>query len=141
MVDALIKIKTLLKPNGLLVDIHPMDQVMPIYVQLGREIRPVGDINVESKFTKYRQADKAIAAVLQDGIFTLQQKTAVDFSVYFDSVAECRQYLAEEWSSAKLAEESWRKMTTLMNLEADFKQIFYSEGIKFCSLSAVHSLK
>ncbi|MDJ0753535.1 MAG: hypothetical protein QNJ45_08470 [Ardenticatenaceae bacterium] len=134
MVDALRKIKTLLKPNGLLVDIHPMDQVMPIYVQIGREIRPVGDIDVESKFTKYRQADKAIATVLQEGLFTVQRKTAVDFSVYFDTVAECRQYLAEEWSSAKLAEESWRQMTALMKLEVNFKQIFYSEGIKFCSL-------
>ena len=137
MVDALIKIRELLKPDGLLIDIHPEDTILPIFVQAGSVVTQVGEIDVESKFAKYRLADEAIDLVVEEELYTVDQQEIVDFVIYFDSVAECRQYLAEEWRDAKLSDSSWKQMAKLMTQPSETKQIFYSEGVKFCSLSPV----
>jgi hypothetical protein len=42
--------------------------------------------------------------------------------------------LAEEWKSAWLPDASWQKMGDLMEVDAQPKQIYYTEGVKFCSL-------
>lgn len=135
MVDALTQITKLLKPDGLLIDIHPQDIILPIYVQIGAATTEIGAIDVESKFAKYRRADEAINIVVQNETYSLRHKTVVDFLIYFDTVAECRQYLEEEWSDAKLSESNWAHMKFLMSQGNAFKQIFYSEGVKFCCLA------
>ena len=137
MVDALIKIRELLKPDGLLIDIHPEDTILPIFVQVGSVVTQVGEIDVESKFAKYRLADEAIDFVVEEGFYEINLQEVVDFVIYFDSVDECRQYLAEEWSDAKMSDSSWKQMAKLMTGSNEMKQIFYSEGVKFCSLSPI----
>lgn len=135
MVDALKNIHKLLKPNGRLIDLHPADTILPIYVQNGSTAEAVGTIDVAAKHVKYHLADAAIKQVVTERLFTLEQHKKVDFIIYFDSVNACQTYLAEEWSDAKVASETWQKLGELMRQGETAKKIYFTERIQFFSLT------
>jgi len=139
MVDALVKIGHHLKPDGVLVDTHPHDTTLPLHVRVGSHDTQVGQIDVESKFVKYRSADEAINTVVKLGLYSRCQHTTVDYFVYFDSIEACQQYLDEEWRSAKLSEVTWSHIATALAPPGERKQIYYCERVCFYVLQPLIS--
>jgi SAM-dependent methyltransferase len=94
MVHALEEIHRLLRPDGNLVDIRPVVEAPLIEVHQGGRVlfaQPNPDYSAED----YRQADNALAQVIQRRFFVLERSRQFDFLVYGSSVAELRAYIAE----------------------------------------------
>ena len=90
MVHALEEIHRLLKPAGVLIDIHPVAEASPIEVHQGGKIDLAGNLSVRQWCTDYEQADIALAEVAQRGLFAVERAGVFDSLSYYDTVAEMR---------------------------------------------------
>ncbi len=94
MVHALEEIRRLLRPGGSLIDIHPVPEAPRIEVYQGSRTlfaEPSPDHTDED----YRQADEALAQVIQRRLFVVEGSIEFDFLVYGSSVVELRDFMAE----------------------------------------------
>lgn len=94
MVHALEEIHRLLRPDGKLIDIHPVVEAPLIEVHQGGRVlfaQPNPDYSAED----YRQADNALAQAIRRRFFVVERSGQFDFMVYGSSVAELRDYIAE----------------------------------------------
>jgi len=93
MVHALEEIHRLLRPNGILIDIHPFPQAPEVKVIQGDEVifaEPKRDIQDEDEDVK--QADRALAEVVERGLFDVEHSEEFDFFSYASSVPELRDF-------------------------------------------------
>lgn len=95
MVHALEEIHRLLKPNGFLIDIHPVAEHSSIEIHQNGIFDLVGHLEVHQWRHDFEQADNALAEIVQRGLFTLEQKDMFDTLTYYDSVAEMGTALKE----------------------------------------------
>lgn len=94
MVHALEEIHRLLRPDGYLIDIHPVLEAPVIEVYHGAKLlfaEPGPDYWGED----YRQADHALTQVTQRHLFVVERSGEFDFLTHSSSVAELRDFLAE----------------------------------------------
>jgi hypothetical protein len=94
MVHALKEIHHLLKPGGRLIDIHPFAEASLIEIHQGQAIifsEPVPTTSLDD----IQQADNALAAVIQQGLFAVERASEFDFRIYAPSVSQLRDFLAE----------------------------------------------
>lgn len=92
MVHALTEAHRLLKPAGLLVDIHPLAD--PPLLAVNREGRRVFSEACPSQGAEaYHQADRAIDDAVKRRQFTREHSTVFDFRTYAPSVAALDDYL------------------------------------------------
>lgn len=94
MVHALEKIRALLSPDGVLIDIHPARGAPTIEIRsavsvLFAEPSPAYDYDDD-----LRHADEALAWAVEHGVFRLGGTRGFDFVTYADSIAELRGYFA-----------------------------------------------
>jgi SAM-dependent methyltransferase len=95
IVHALQEIRRLLKPNGMLIDIHPVP-VAPLY-----EIHADGGVLFAAAAPGYDgdedvvQADKAVARSLKRRAFFLEDRQEFDFITYGSTVEELLDFLEE----------------------------------------------
>jgi hypothetical protein len=95
MVHALEEIHRLLKPNGFLIDIHPVAEHSSIEIHRSGKSDLVGHLEVHQWCVDFREADNALAEIVQGGMFTAEQKGMFDALTYYDSAAEMGDALKE----------------------------------------------
>ena len=95
MVHALEEIHRLIKPAGILIDIHPVAESSPIEIHHGRKIDLAGNLSVRQWCTDYEQADGALAESTQRGLFTVERESVFDSLNHYESVEEMRTALKE----------------------------------------------
>src|SRR5512143_2200923 len=95
MVHALEEIHRLLKPSGVLIDMHPVVEPLPIEVHHGGTIDLAGYVSVRQWCIDYQQADNALAEIVQRGAFTVERQGVFDSFTYYESVAEMLTELEE----------------------------------------------
>jgi hypothetical protein len=88
MVHALEEVHRLLKPNGALVDIHPVSEPSAIEIHRAGKVDLVGHLSVREWCLDFEQADVALAEVLQRGLLIQERKTVFDMPTYYTSAAE-----------------------------------------------------
>ena len=89
MVHALEEIHRVLRPGGRLIDIHPALEVPLIKVlQGGRVLFAEPDPDFDTYREDVRQAEAALALVIQRGLFVIERSAEFDSSKYASSVAE-----------------------------------------------------
>jgi SAM-dependent methyltransferase len=94
MVHALEEIHRLLRPDGRLIDIHPVPDAPRIEVVKGGKIvfaEPTPSHDDED----YRQSDAAAARVVQRGLFAVERTGEFDFLTSAASYVELRAYMEE----------------------------------------------
>ncbi len=124
MVHALEKVHTLLKPNGQLIDIHPMFDPPAFEVRLGDRSFPVGWLRETDDYEEYEAADEALADVVKRGLFAIEQKGTFSFVTHADNAAELRQYLIDEWQDAIIDEITFARAAEMFNsIEKDKEMI------------------
>ena len=96
MVHALEEIHRLVKPTGILIDIHPVAEPSPIEIHQGKKIEPVGDLSVRQWCSDYQHADEALTETQQRGLFMVEREGMFNSLTYYDSVAEMR----TDWKEA-----------------------------------------
>jgi SAM-dependent methyltransferase len=95
MVHALQEIRRLLKPDGILIDIHPLPDP-PLF-----EVRRDGRVHYAEPEPGHdfdediRQADRALARVLKRRLFAQESRREFDFLTYGSSVQELLDFLEE----------------------------------------------
>src|SRR5512143_1551439 len=90
MVHALEEIRRMLKPAGVLIDIHPVAESSPIEVHQGGKIDLAGHLSVPQWCIDYEQADIALAEIARRGLFVVERHSLFDSITYYDSAAELR---------------------------------------------------
>jgi hypothetical protein len=98
MVHALEEIRRLLKPDGSLIDIHPVLEAAIIKVYQGGKVlfaEPDPKHDYYGYGEDYRQADAALAQVVQSRLFVVERNGEFDFLTYGSSVAELRDFIAK----------------------------------------------
>lgn len=93
MVHALEEAHRLLKPDGGLIDIHPLPIPSIIKVRQGGRLvfsEPYPPQSIED----YRQADSAIELAIQRHLFVLERRGQFDFLTYASSASELNDFFA-----------------------------------------------
>ena len=90
MVHALEEIHRLLKPEGVLIDIHPVEEPIPFELHQDGSVDLVGELAVPQWCTDFRHADEALAEVTQRGLFVLEEHRLFDSLTHYGSAAELR---------------------------------------------------
>jgi hypothetical protein len=91
MVHALEEIHRMLKPAGVLIDIHPVAESSPVQIHQAGKIDLVGHLSVPQWCTDYEQADIALAESVRRGLFAVEREGRFDSISYYDSAAELRE--------------------------------------------------
>lgn len=130
MVHALEKISQLLKPDGILLDIHPTNEMAAIAVRLREQLIPAGWLNESDDYVEYEWADEALQHVVNRGQFVLERTGTFEFVWHADSLSDLRAYLAEEWKDAIIDEMTAGRIEELLKLPVHDKEILVSEAIR-----------
>jgi hypothetical protein len=88
MVHALEEIHRLLKPNGALIDIHPVSEPSTIEIRQTGRVDLVGLLSVRQWCFEFEQADIALAEVIQRGVFNVERDALFDLPTHYASAAE-----------------------------------------------------
>jgi len=98
MVHALRRAHRMLAADGLVVDLHPTAAESAI--EVGAEV--TGFVAAGDAIERHAAADSALAAVLESGLFLVDQVAAFTFYTYADTIEELREYIEENWRDARL---------------------------------------
>ncbi|MCI0553974.1 MAG: hypothetical protein L0287_23750 [Anaerolineae bacterium] len=88
MVHALEEIHRLLKPNGFLIDIHPVAEHSSVEIHQNGKIDLVSQLEVSQWCVDFQEADNALTEIVQHGMFTVEEKGMFDTLTYYDSPKE-----------------------------------------------------
>jgi hypothetical protein len=88
MVHALEEIHRLLKPGGVLIDIHPVSEPSTVEIHQNEKIDLVGYFSVRQWCIDFEQADNALAEIVQRGLYTIEQNDLFDTLTYYPSAIE-----------------------------------------------------
>src|SRR3982074_2435095 len=105
MVDALSRAHRLLDPAGFLIDVHPTA------TDASMEVGAVRTGRVEAGDAPWRHAAaaRALAAVVDAGLFAIERTYRFSFYTYGDSLEELRDYVEGNWRNAKVGDETMRR--------------------------------
>ena len=96
MVHALEEIHRLLKPAGVLIDIHPVAEYSPLEIHWEGKIDLVGHLEVRQWCIDFQQADDALAEVVRRGLFAIEREGLFLSLTHYDSLADMRADLMED---------------------------------------------
>ena len=116
MVHALEDIHRLLKPTGILIDIHPVSGSLPIEIHQRRKIDLVGNLSVRQWSVDFQQADNALAEIVQRNLFVVERERVFDSLTYYASAAEM--LTSEKESIEKFARDAQSAVEPLPHVEA-----------------------
>jgi hypothetical protein len=134
MVHALDKIRGLLKPDGVLIDIHPTSEMAAIEVRVGERTTAAGWVRETDDYSEYEDADRAVAKAVADGLFRVERQAVFEFVWHADSLAELRDYLSEGWEDASIDELTAGQIEALMSAPERDKEIIVRETIHIARL-------
>jgi hypothetical protein len=142
MVHALQQVHRLLKPNGRLLEIHPTTGAL-IEIHRGGIItfsEPVPAYDIED----IHHAERALAQVIQGGLFGVERVSEFDFRTYGSSVTELWELIAEasafdnsplDEEVAAQGQELSRRVEGLMRRLGDRAEVAYYEKARMTRLA------
>jgi len=95
MVHALEEIRRLIKPDGFLIDVHPIRKAPLIKVVQGNNVLFVESDPGYDSDEGLMHADEALEEVVRRGLFLIEGRHEFEMVVYASSVAEMRDYWAK----------------------------------------------
>ena len=106
MVHALDEIRRTLKPNGILIDLRPVEDNWIVEVASQKEIQvagrltdvPIGKADDEAAF-------RAMHDVESRGWFTKEREEEFAFFYYWDTPSEMKEFMDTEWEDFEKVEE------------------------------------
>ena len=110
MVHALREVHRVLVPDGILIDLRPLDDRWPVEIASRRETRQVGRlVDFDQALSSDRAADQAVETVAAEGRFQRESGEFFPFLYSWDSPNEMQEFIEEEWEDFNgLDEETLR---------------------------------
>jgi hypothetical protein len=149
MVHALEEIHRLLKPEGCLIDIHPLIGETGMEVRLGRKITFAEAIPAFDN-EAIRHAEDALARVDRRQLFVVERGAVFDFLIYASSITELLAYYEEanafDESSRGEVAAAWAlelapRMEEAMRTAGDGAEVVYREKAKISRMKPHHLYK
>ncbi len=97
MVNALKEAWRVLTPGGVLLDLRPLAQEMPIEIASSGNIAVSGFVDGAPGKPHDDACDLSLARVQGEGWFASEHQRVFDLPVYFDTVDELQRYLEENF--------------------------------------------
>lgn len=113
MVHALKQTHNVLREGGLLVNILDLPTPQVIEVHIREEKTRVGWLQDKDDFENTRSALNALALVVSDHDFMLEDEQDFPYNIYIDSLPELQKWLEEWWETAILTEEIFQRLQEL----------------------------
>ena len=105
MVDALRRAHRMLQPRGGLVDLHP-NAARPT-IEVGNRI--VGHIESDDGPERHAAADQSLRTIVREGLFAADRRSQFTFFTYGDSIDDLNEYVAENWTNARIDDGTLRR--------------------------------
>jgi hypothetical protein len=127
MVHALEEVHRLLKPDGCLIEIHPILENPLVKVFAGSTVLFTGFYPGFDYLEDLRQAEKALLQSVQRGLFILQRSREFDFLTYGSSITEL-QDVWEEPAESREAELYTQVEEVMQAVGQGVKVAFYEKA-------------
>jgi SAM-dependent methyltransferase len=106
MVHALDEIRRVLKPNGILIDLRPVQDHWPVEVVSMREAKVLGLLtDMPISIADDEAAFRAMREVESRGWFVREREEEFAFFYYWDTPSEMKEYVEEEWEDFEKLED------------------------------------
>jgi hypothetical protein len=102
MVHALETVHSLIKPGGLLIDIHPGPDKAWVEVRVNGKDYFLDVVEETDNYIEYRQANEALAEIVKRGPFSVEEPGKFIFIIHADSMNQMREFLSANWKDAIL---------------------------------------
>ena len=107
MVHALDEIRSTLKPNGLLIDLRPVEDQWSVEVASQQEVQvagqltdmPIGKADDEAAFKAMREVESC-------WWFSKEKEEEFAFFYYWDTPSEMKEFMEDEWDDFEKLEEA-----------------------------------
>jgi hypothetical protein len=113
MVHALQLSHRILRPNGLLVNIHDLPTPHVIEIRSPETTHKVGWVDRDD-FANTLASLSGLAQVVADGQFLLEDQRDFDYNVSVDSLSEFQRWMADRWESAILGDKTTKRIQGLV---------------------------
>jgi hypothetical protein len=130
MVHALEITHSLLKTDGLLIDIHPNGKPPLIETHVGGEVLLAGYLEETDDFVEYFEADDALTDVTGRELFELEREGLFTFLLHAPTIMALADYLKAEWSDSVLHEETIERAAELMGEPGEGREIVLRESVR-----------
>ena len=134
MVHALHTIRELMKPRGILIDIHPGASKPEIQVRTRDGAAFAGSLEESDDFVEYGQAQAALDQVVSEGVYALEHQGQFAFALHAGSLDSLQSFLAENWKDAILTPGVIRKITALLAGPPAGREIVVTEQVRIARL-------
>ena len=138
MVHALQQTHSILHPHGLQVNL--VDLPVPSLLELrspGTLVRLGWLLDKDDCFEE-RASLNALAQVVNQGLFDLEDERDFERNIHIDSLAEFRTWLAEKWSTAILPEPLLQRLEMLLCQPGEAGKIVVAVRTRITKLRAVY---
>ena len=115
MVDALGRIHHLLRPDGVLLDVHPQPENIAVEVWRGGRMDQVGHVDQDS--SDITDARARLELVERDGWFATKARRSFDLLMHFPGVDEWLEYRLQEDCSSVVSEDLITRARLLLSEE------------------------
>ena len=107
MVHALDEIRRTLKPNGILIDLRPMEDHWSVEVASMQEIKVMGNLtDMPIGVADDEAAFRAMREVESRGWFVKERTEEFAFFYYWDTPSEMKEYMEKEWEDFEKLEDN-----------------------------------
>lgn len=146
MVHALEGIERLLRPDGSLIDIHPVLGAPLVEVHAGGGVAFAESSPSYDYEEDLRQAKAALARIVERGVFVTDRGHEFDFLTYGSSVAELRDFVAEAGAYDDRPEddavvarqaELYARIDEVMRASGDRVEVAFHEKARMARLTPV----
>lgn len=110
---ALQQTQRLLQPGGILVDIHDLPVHSSIDVYHDQMVTRVGWLMDRDNFANELSAFHALAQVVVDNHFILEDECTFGYKIYLDDLNELQGWLAEWWTTAYIPQNAIQRINEL----------------------------
>lgn len=114
MVHALEEIHRILKPNGVLIDLRPLESNWKVEVVSALGWQTCGSLSdLPQGVADDEAANQATGEVERRGLFIKEKEETFDYFYYWDTPSEMKEFIESEWEDfEKLEEDVYRKTSS-----------------------------
>jgi hypothetical protein len=129
MVHALETVHSLIKPGGLLLDIHPGPDKAWVEVRVNGKDYFLDVVEETDNYIEYQQANEALAEIVKRGLFSVEETGKFIFIIHAGSMDEMREFLSSNWKDAILNDSLDGKAREYFSKAAESFEILIREEI------------